>query len=141
MINTDGIKMFDSNGIEVNICRKSQFKFVPTFKNPSFYIDNFEKTMSKHIEIKRIDLQDLERYGYRVVALRAEASSRWYARQSKIYMLENKSKPIPRTEILTTMPKEHSIELDVTNNRIRLKGKNAGYPHVRSEGASRWIEL
>ena len=38
------------------------------------------------------------------------------------------------------MPKDHFLEIDVTNNRIRIKGRN-GYPYLRNENASKWIEI
>ena len=122
------------------ISEKSQFKFINNFQPPCILVDNFEKRKYKSMEIKRIEADDLEKFGLRLVSVPATPQSRTYPRQIKHYMFESKDSPIPKSEILYKIPKDHVIELDTQNNRIRIKGKNA-YPYLRNENASRWIEL
>lgn len=141
LINYENIEIKDKRNMSVHLCQKSIFKFNPsTFQNPFIVIDNFEKKKYKNIEIKRINLDDLERYGLRLVSVPATPQSRSYPRQNKFYMFETKDSPVPKSEIIYKIPKEHFIEMDTQNNRVRIKGKNA-FPYLRNENSSRWVEL
>ena len=140
ILNSNRIEIKDENHITINLCEQSKFLFLPTFKNPSIIIDNFEKGNDKNPEIKKISLQDLDKIGFRIVSVTANPKNRNYPRQTRLYVLENKNNPYPKAEVLFKIPKEHFLEQDIQNNRIRIKGRNA-YPYVRNENASRWVQL
>lgn len=140
IINSEGIIILDENRIPVNICKKSKFLFTDKFVWPTIIIDNFERGKYKDIEIRNIELHQLLKYGYRLVAFKASAHTRNRPRQSKCYTLEHKNNPIPNSEILYRIPKEHFLEMDTVNNRVRIRGKNA-YPYHRSQDASPWVSV
>ena len=140
MINSEEITIFDENNIPVNICTKSQFKFINNFQPPSIVVDNFEKRRYKEIEIKVIDLSYLNKLGHRLVSIKCSSKIRNYPRQLQSYILESHVRPIPNSIILNKIPKEHFIEFDITNSRIRIKGKN-GYPYNRGENSTPWITV
>lgn len=141
LINTNEINFFDVNGVQVSICRKSKFKFnYNRFRKPFILIDAFEKEKFKEIEIKKISIEELERYGYRMVSTKPVGNMRNRPRQTKSYLLEYKNNPMGNAEILLRTPSNHSIELDIINDRIRLKGANV-FPYNRNENATPWIDL
>lgn len=140
IINSEEIIILDENNIPVAICPKSQFKFINNFQQPSILVDNFEKRRYKDIEIKVIDLSYLGRLGYRFVSIKCSSKIRNYPRQIQSYLLESHIRPIPNSIILNKIPKDHFIEFDITNNRIRIKGKNT-YPYNRAENATPWIPI
>lgn len=140
-INSEEIELLDENNVQMQICIPSQFKFNPNlFIHPFLLIDNFEKRKYHSIEIKKIPLEQIEKYGLRLVSVKATSITRNHPRQSRSYMLERKGNPIPNSEILSKLPKEHFIEMDIENKRIRVKGKNS-FPYSRTENASQWISV
>jgi len=141
LMNLTHLELKDSRGIRVEICEPSQFRFNPSsFREPFLIVDNFEKQRYKRVEIKNITIEELKKKGYQLVASYTTPKTRNYPRQSKLYQLENLNMPIAKAEILRLIPKDHSIEFDITNNRIRIKGRNA-FPYLRNEFASRWVQL
>jgi hypothetical protein len=141
IINSMEIKFTDVNGFPISICKESKFKFnYGRFQNPFILIDAFEKENYKSIEIKKISLEELERLGYRLVSVKPIKNMRNRRGQNKSYLLEFESSPIGNSEILLRVPQNHSIELDITNNRIRLKGANV-WPYRRNENATPWVEI
>lgn len=139
LINSEDISIFDENNVPISICAKSTFILTTNiFKPPFILVDNFEKKKYQQIEIKRIDLDHLERIGYRLVSLKTTKKTKNHPRQLKSYLLESISSPIPNSEVMGKIPKEHYIEIDVIGNRIRIKGKN-GYPYLRAQNATPWI--
>lgn len=140
LIVTNNIQIFDENNIPVKICESSNFKFINNFQPPTIVIDNFERFKYKDIEIKNIDLDYLNKLGHRLVSIKCTPRIRNYPRQLNSYNLEPHTKPIPNSIILNKIPKEHFIELDITNNRIRIKGKN-GFPYLRGQNATPWIQV
>ena len=141
IINSENISILDENAIPVKICEKSNFKFnYNLFQPPFLLIDNFEKRRYKEIEIKVIDLNYLKRLGYRLVSIKCTTRIRNYPRQMKSYMLESPLSPSPNSVILNQIPNDHFIEFDVTNERVRIRGKN-GYPYERGVGATSWKNI
>lgn len=141
IINSESIQILDENNIPIAICKHSPFLFnYALFRQPFIIIDNIEKRRYKNIEIKRVDLDYLKGISLRLVSLRATPKMRSRPRQAKCYMLESMDNPIPTAEVLHKLPKEHFIELDVINKRIRIKGNNA-YPYRRNENASEWLQI
>lgn len=140
-MNSEEIEIFDSRGIPVKICEPCQTFFnYGSFQQPYLLIDNIEKEKYKSVEIKNVNIDDVKKLGFRLVAVYATYKTRNYPGQKKIYVLESLTQATPNSEILSSMPKDHNIEFDITNNRIRIKGRNS-YPYIRNEDASRWIEL
>lgn len=140
LINSQEIEIYDENNIPVTICKKSKFLFSDKFIEPTIIIDNFERGRFKEIEIRNLDIAQLIKYGYRLVSFRATSETRNRPKQAKCYMLENINNPIPNSEILYRVPKEHLLEIDTVNNRIRIKGRNS-YPYHRSQDASPWMKV
>lgn len=141
LINSEGVEILDENNIPVIICKPSFFKFnYNMFRPPSLLIDNFEKRRYKDIEIKVIDLNYLNRLGYRLISIKSNSRIRNYPKQLQSYMLESPLKPIPNSIILNKIPKDHFIEFDITNNRVRIKGRN-GFPYYRPENATPWVSV
>jgi len=140
LINSESIKILDENDIPVTICQKSQFRFVNTFTPPSILIDNFEKRRYKDIEIKTIDLDYLNKFSYRLVSVKTTSRIRNYPRQNNSYVLEPHNKPIPNSQIINKIPKDHFVEFDIINYRIRIKGKNV-FPYLRAQNATPWLPV
>ncbi len=140
IMNSEKLQILDENNIPFTICNHSEFKFFNTFRTPYIVVDNFDRQRFKDVEIKKIDIGTLERLNLRLVSIKATSKTRNRPRQTKCYMLENLDTPIPNSEILARMPKEHSIQLDTINNRVRIKGKNS-YPYHRSQDGTPWVEV
>jgi hypothetical protein len=140
IINSESVEIRDENFVLIEICPKSIFKFnKSSFKNPTIIIDNFNR-LTDEVEIKRINVDELDKLGYRIVSIPATSKTRNYSRQTKIYVLENKNNTIGGAERLAKVPKDHFVELDIINKRLRIFGKNA-CNYVRGENASSWVEL
>lgn len=141
-INSEEIKLFDSEKFPVTICEPSNILFKNTFKKPFILVNNLELNKESEPEIEKVTIEYLERLGLRIVLLRTRHLKirKNYPSQITIYLLEPIGRVIPNSTVLNHLPKDHSIELDVANNRIRLKGRDA-YPYIRSENASRWVEI
>lgn len=143
IINSLQIKIFNEQGVPIILCSPSNFKFNYPFKMPSITIDNFEKDKYKNFEIKRIGIDELEKFGYRFISIAiTRGMKRNFPRQTRSYILENKKNPSPHldSEILYTLPDNHFIEFDFENKRLRISGKNA-YGYIRNENAGKWIEM
>jgi hypothetical protein len=140
IINSENIIILDENFVPIQICKKSKFIFNNKFIGPSILIDNFERGRFKEIEIRNFDITQLSKMGYRLISIKATSQTRNRPRQAKCYMLENISNPIPNSEILYKVPKEHYLEMDTVNSRIRLRGRNS-YPYHRSQDATPWINV
>lgn len=141
IFNLQEIQIVDENNIPVTICEKSNFKFNPhLFVPPSILIDNFEKKRYKDVEIKVIDIVYLNKLGYRLVSVKCTSRIRNFPRQLHSYMLEDHMRPIPNSQILRKVPKDHFIEFDIINNRVRIKGRG-GYPYNRTENATPWVPI
>jgi hypothetical protein len=140
MINSENLIFLDENNIPLTICKKSLYKFTNKFVDPTIIIDNFERGRFKEIEIRNLDISQLIKMGYRLISFKATSETRSRPRQIKCYMLEDINRPIPNSEILYKVPKEHNLEMDTVNNRIRIKGVNA-FPYHRAQDASPWMKV
>lgn len=139
IMNSKKIEFFDVNNVPFSICKKSEFIFnFNSFKRPFILIDSFEKDKYKDIEIKRISLEELEKLGYRIASIKTTNRTRNRSGQIRSYLLEFIDKPIPNATILAAMPKEHFLEYDMINKRVRIKGSNV-WPYRRQENATPWI--
>ncbi len=144
LIELDEIKLFDSRKLfPVSICEKSDTKFNRNyFKRPFILVNNFDINKNNEEEIERVSLEYLEKVGLRIVSLKCKNLKirKNYPSQKIIYLLESIGRVIPNSEVLTHIPIEHFIELDIANNQIRLKGRNT-YPYKRTDNATPWVEI
>lgn len=141
IINSEGIEFIDVNGFAVNICKKSNLMFnYSRFQRPFLVIDILEKRKYKDIVIKRIGIEQLENLGYRIVSVKSNSKIRNRPRQAKSYLIQQIGSPVPNAQILLHLPIDHSIEYDIVNNRIRLKGSNV-WPYNSNENATPWINV
>jgi len=142
IINLHSIKIYDEQNIPISLCAPAKFKYNSQFKNPMLVIDSFEKDKYNKVEITRINIDELEKLGYRFVSVSLTGTTlrRNYPRQTVCYCLEQIKNPIPKSVILYKLPDNHFIELDYENRRIRIKGRNA-WGYIHTENASKWIEL
>jgi hypothetical protein len=140
IINSEGIIFLDENNVPVQICKPSKFLFNEPFIGPTILIDNFERGRFKQIEIKNLDITLLGKYGYRLVSFKATSETRNRPHQTKCYTFENINHPIPNSQVLYKTPQDHYLEIDIINNRIRIRGRNS-FPYHRSQDASPWVNI
>jgi len=145
IINSRGIEIIDENNVLIEICEKSPFKFdYSRFSFPFIVIDNFEKEKYVKIETRKIEIKTLEKLGFRLISVNINSTSgrnmKSHPGQKKAYLIKRKDAPIETGYELVNIPREHVLEMDVTNNRIRIRGRNS-YPYRRNENASQWISL
>jgi hypothetical protein len=141
MMNNLGVEFFDVNDIPITICEKSSFLFnYSLFQLPYISIDSHEKRKYKKSEIRPVGLEQLKKLGYQLVKMKTTPRIRNRKGQAISYQLEHLGNPIPNSEVMKNVPQEHSIEYDLTNNCVRLKGAN-GWPYSRNENATLWVEV
>lgn len=144
IINTDFIKITDDNFVLINLCDKSNSRLDPNiFQNPYIIINSYDSTKYKEVEIKRIQLPQIEKLGYRLVSMSLNSSRKNmknYREQKVSYMIKKKTDPLEGSTEMFKVPTDHFLEIDIINKRIRIRGKNS-YPYLRVENASRWIEI
>ena len=144
LINLYEIKIYDENLIPISICESSMFKFdLNSFKRPSISVDIIEAAKYKEVEIKRIQLPEIDKYGHRLVAIplvKSNKNIRNYPGQKTAYILKRKSDPLEGGVEMGKVPTDHYIEMDIINKRLRIRGRNA-YPYLRNENASKWVNI
>lgn len=138
LITTREIQFFDEKDLEVKICKPSKFKYIPPFSQPYLLIDAFAKKTTLPSELVFISIEELRKLGFIITAIKA-GRYRWFSRQQIIYRIEDISNPSPKSKRNKTIPVNHKIQRDKVNNRVRLIGLNAGYPHKGNGGP--WLEL
>lgn len=140
LVKSAGMQFFDERDIEIKLCEES-VNFVSPFNEPYLIIDTFAKKTTKPSEFVFIDLEELKKLGYYLVAIRDGV--KWYNNQKVIYKIDSQENKTPGARKLTYVPAPQKIQKDVPNKRIRLLGPNAGYPHYQAEngGAGPWINL
>jgi hypothetical protein len=65
--------------------------------------------------------------------------SKNYSGQRVAYTLKRKCDPIGNGIEIVRIPRDHDLEMDITNKRFRIRGKNC-YPYLREENSSRWFD-
>lgn len=139
----NGIEFFDENDTNIKICEDSEIIYHHQNVTPFILVDNFNLNKSKTPDIKRIELNALEKFNYRLVSVKVIGSMnkyKTYRNQQKVYVLEQKGNTIPKSDIVGRIPTDHYIEYDLENKQIRIKGKNS-FPYIRSENASEWVPV
>ena len=87
---------------------------------------NFSELRDIPKSVRNINSYDEVKSKFRLVLNSYEARQRWYKLQRVVYKLEKIEKMGPNT--LTNIPREHKVEWDIVNKRVRLTGLSAG-PH------------
>lgn len=140
LISTKKIRFLDETNTEVFVCKPSPFKFVEIFQKPFFIIDSFAKKTSETMEIINSELSDLRKLGYDIYSLKISKETKWISGQRVMYVI-SKNRPLYSKKLLN-LPPQHKLQKDKTNNRMRLVGEFAGYPHSKAEGGSSpWISI
>ena len=145
LFNSRGIEITDDNNVPIKICDESKFSLgLGYFQQPFILIDNLERGSLENIEIKRITFSDLDRLKLRLVSINLRNSSRRNMRnrrgQAVCYMIKSKTDSLEGATEIIRMPKDHFLEMDITNKRVRIRGQNS-YPYIKSENGSRWKEI
>lgn len=145
LFNSNGIEITDDNNVPIRICEDSKFTLgLGYFKQPFILVDNLEIGKSESIEIKRIMLSDIDRLKLRLVSIDVRSASRRNMRnrsgQKVCYMIKSKTDPLEGATELFRIPKDHFLEMDITNKRVRVKGHNS-YPYIKNENSSKWKEV
>ena len=145
LFNTNGIQITDENNIPREICEQSQFVLgIKYFQRPFILIDNLEIGKAEEIEVKRIFLPDLEKHNLRLVSIDLTSASRRNMRNRKrqrvAYMIKERSDPLEGAMELFNVPRDHFLEMDITNKRVRIRGPNS-YPYVKAENSGKWKEI
>ena len=138
IISSKKIRFFDEKDLEVRICNISKFKYISPFEPPFLKIDTFAKKTKLPSELVFISMEELRRLGFIITAIRAGRHA-WRSRQQVIYRIEDVTNQSPKSKNNKILPQEHKIQKDKANNRIRLIGANAGFPH--RGGGGPWISL
>lgn len=138
------IEITDDNNVPIKIFEELSSSIVlPSFNKPFIIIDNLEVGKIENIEIKRAMIPDLEKLKLRLVSIDLKNSSRRNMRnrpgQKVCYMIKSKSAPLEGAVELFRIPKDHFLEMDIINRRVRIKGHNS-YPYIKNENASKWKE-
>lgn len=136
ILNSKKIEFLDEKDIEVSLCGKSHLKYVSPFTEPFIIVDTFAQKTSKPEELINIDPSELKKLGFVITTIKA-GKHRWFSRQIVIYRIEPLSNPSPGSKKNSNIPLYHKIKKDIINNKIRLIGPNAGFPH--RGGGGPWI--
>lgn len=143
LMNKSKIKIFDENFIPVTICKKTNEIYDYNFTNPFLVINSFEARNYKDIQIKPIDLDEIDKLGYRLIAIKLKGMNRNrrnYIGQKTAYTLRKKTEPLGRDIEMYRLPANHQLQIDLVNKRLRIQGRDA-CPYIRNENASKWIEV
>ena len=138
IVNSKKIKLIDKSGVEVPICENSPFKYFSPFNPPFLTVDTFAKKTTQPEDLVNIGIDELRKLGFIITSIKAGRHG-WFNRQQVIFRLEDISNPSPKSKRSKTIPVNHKIQRDKANNRIRLIGSNAGYPHRGNGGP--WISI
>lgn len=129
MIRQKGMSFTDDVRADVFLCPPAAEIYFEPFEKPFLIIDTFAKKSLKEERLVPIkDLAELKKYGYTIIKISAQGRA-WFNRQMAIYKLDSISNPTPRAKRMSFVPRMHRLQMDVPNQRIRLCGENAGYPH------------
>lgn len=119
-------KIIFSNELDlpIELCVKSNSNYIKQFQTPFIIIDNFAKKTVQKEEIVNIEIEELVRLDYVVIARKTNRG--WFKGQKTIYLLEKKTLRTPGARRISYIPKDHKIQKDIPNKKIRLCGPNAG---------------
>lgn len=138
MMKAQGMRFFDEKGVEKtsDICSPIERKpDIPNFQPPFLMIDTFAKQTSKPIKIVLIQtMEELKQLGFIICVLKTPGEFR--SGQKVTYRLTYKDSPIYNSRVLGYVPTDHAIEKDINNNKIRMRGRNAG-----KFGYCKWIDI
>ena len=119
------IQIFDGEGFAIPTLLFKDSK--KNFSVPTLIIDIFqEKEITPEIkyfwDVKGIEI--LEEISFVLCALPIGKKKAWAPRQKAVYFLRQKESPIEENaRIITKMPANHCIEVDIANRKVRVSGK------------------
>lgn len=138
ILSTEKVRLLDENNVQVFLCSPSPFRFVSQFQNPFLIVDTFAKREVNTQELIFIDFAELKKLGFCFYSLRN--FKKWRNRQMVMYVISKL--PLPNSTKLLDIPPQHKIQKDRANNKLRIIGINAGYPHYSDlGGCSPWVDI
>jgi len=133
------IKFTDESGMNFKLCGDSEFSFIEDFQIPFIIYDTFADKTTRPETLIFIDYGELEKYGLVIYSI--TPSKKWFPNQKIAYVIGRKDFPIPGGKRIKK-PANCKIQKDLSNNKVRLVGINAGEPHYESQGGcGNWVEL
>lgn len=148
LINENKIRLFDDNGVTINICDPVLIKSFPKYKSPYLVIDSFGKQVTREITLKDISVEELESKGLYLVKIdKISTSAKWRSNMRVMYRIERKGNTSPGAKPISYVPTDHFLKIDTANNRVVLLGPNAGYPHTNymykgvNRGRGDWVQV
>lgn len=125
------IRFFDENEVKIIFELSGT---LPKFNPPFLNIDTFAKKTTSPEDIINLTLEQLKKIGYLVVSIKTRNG--WFRGQRARYLIESKTNRSRTSKTFKFLPREHQIQFDRNNKRIRLQGSNSG-----QEGTTNWINL
>lgn len=113
--------------------RKMDESRFPSIDRPKIRLASLPPS-NQEIALSTIDYDDLKRIGLRIVRKPA-GNNRWFKKQHSVYLLMDVELIRYGVHmVLDEIPPKHKIQLDRTNRRVRLIGRN-----VNPVGVGRWV--
>jgi len=134
------IRFTDEDERVFKLCEDSPFIFIEDFQKPFIIYDTFADKTTRPETLIFIDIGVLEKHG--LVIYSKVPYQRWFPNQKTAYVIGRKDFPIIGGKRVKSPPVK--IQKDISNNKVRLIGANAGEPHYDAGGfggCSPWIEL
>ena len=114
-------KLYYNNREILNRHTHPNIKYHQTYSKLKPVVHISEKN-EEEIKVEEIKKEELWDYGYGIVGVKVYDKFRMRQRKNYIIIPLNQTKKGG----LNKCPEEHTIEMDVTNKRFRLRGPNAG---------------
>ena len=138
IITAKRIRFTDENGMNFKLCEDSDSIFIEDFQEPFIIFDTFAEKTTRPETLIFIDIGELEKYG--LVIYSKKPYQAWFPQQKTAYVIGRKDFPIIGGKKVKSPPVK--IQKDISNNKVRLIGPNAGEPHSESQGGcGPWVEL
>ncbi len=140
IIAAKSIRFKDEDGNIFKLCEDSPTIFIEDFQQPFIIFDTFASKTTKPETLIFIDIGELEKHG--LVIYSKVPYQKWFPQQKVAYVIGRKDFPIIGGKKVRSPPVK--IQKDISNNKVRLIGTNAGEPHFDVGGfggCSPWIEL
>lgn len=139
-----GIEFFDESGIKVELGPPCIGKpDVPIFEPPFIMIDTFAKKSLTQTRTRTIDIYDLDKLDCEVAVIKVKLMRnfrRSFSGQQVLYFIQKKSNRQIGARSLSYIPGSHWVEYDESQNKIRLRGRNAG-SDSKMRNTGKWFYL
>ena len=138
LLNSKKFQFLDKYDEPVSICKKSPYLYEDQFKKPWIKVLT-EKGKKSHSpnnpeNIKSIEFEDLKKLGFGIAAL--SSFNRWFSGQQKKYIIYKLTNPIIYSKYFNYLPKNHYLEKDMANSRVRIIGQN-----TNPSGRGIWLNI